>query len=171
MKVARAVRRVGKRWAARFGRREPQQLHVRTAQLHLGSAHRVPLQGSHSAQPPIKFSAQPPVEISAQCPLTCSWHGLSPPQECIHRGGHLASIHSFEDNERVRRLCAPDECWIGFNDRQVEGTWVWTDGSATDFSTFPGHVAPWNPGEPNGHAGEATDGAYICTPPSHPGHV
>ena len=44
--------------------------------------------------------------------------------------------------------------------------WAWSDGSAADFSTFPDGVAPWNPGEPNGHTwggAEApnSDGAYM----------
>ena len=80
---------------------------------------------------------------------------------CVTHGGNLASIHSMEDNALISALCGSEECWIGFNDIAQEGTWVFSDGSAANFSQFPGGVAPWNPGEPNGRAEEATDGAYM----------
>ena len=44
---------------------------------------------------------------------------------------------------------------------------MWTDGTPAAFDSFPGAVAPWNPGEPNGHAGEATDGAYVYPSINH----
>lgn len=92
-----------------------------------------------------------------------SWEAAE--QNCITRGGHLASIHSMAENKAIQELCDPHECWIGFNDLENEGTWVWTDRSEVDFSKFEGGVAPWNPGEPNGHntTGDPTDGAYMYT--------
>eukprot|EP00966_Prymnesium_polylepis_P254834 5888001-Prymnesium_polylepis.1 len=83
---------------------------------------------------------------------------------CVRNGGHLASIHSMMENAIVASLCGNDECWIGFNDIEQEGTWVWADGSSANFSSFPGGIAPWNPGEPNGRPNEQTDGAYIYPP-------
>ena len=80
---------------------------------------------------------------------------------CVSLGGHLASIHTLDENSRVHSLCMPEPCWIGFNDIANETHWKWTDGSAADFSSFPGSVAPWNPGEPNGKPNEKTDGAYM----------
>ena len=80
---------------------------------------------------------------------------------CVTLGGHLASAHSMAENAILASLCGDEECWIGFNDIDVEGTWRWIDGSIANFSSFPGGVAPWNPGEPNGLANERTDGAYI----------
>jgi len=41
------------------------------------------------------------------------------------------------------------ECWIGFNDRAVEGTWVWSDGTPASFAAFAGGVAPWSPSHPD----------------------
>lgn len=84
---------------------------------------------------------------------------------CEARGGHLASIRSVAENKVVQELCEPEECWIGFNDLRKEGVWEWKDGSPASFDEFENGVAPWNPGEPNGHntTSEPTDGAYMYT--------
>ncbi|XP_060699119.1 C-type lectin-like [Hemiscyllium ocellatum] len=62
-------------------------------------------------------------------------------------GGHLASLHGMEQNnvlaEMIRNSqnkCAP--IWIGLNDVHKEGTFQWSDGSASDFMY-------WMKGEPN----------------------
>ena len=61
---------------------------------------------------------------------------------CIGHGGHLASVHSQEQHESIWAVARGDRVWIGLNDRVwdtrrgqsgVEGTWVWTDGSPTDY--------------------------------------
>jgi hypothetical protein len=68
------------------------------------------------------------------------------------------------ENLQVHSLCAPELCWIGFNDRQTEGTWVWSDGSPAEFGSFLGGVAPWNPGQPDnmGFGPQDSDGAYMA---------
>jgi len=65
---------------------------------------------------------------------------------CVLLGGHLVSIHSSDENERVRSLCAANsaECWIGLTDELREGEWRWSDGTPSDF-------LQWQPGEPNGN--------------------
>ena len=80
---------------------------------------------------------------------------------CVGAGGHLASVHTPAENAVLADLCSAEECWIGFNDIEEEGLWVWKDGTDADFSKFPGGNPPWNPGEPNGQAWEKTDGAYV----------
>lgn len=64
---------------------------------------------------------------------------------CADNGGHLASMHSNADHITVTRACndvsETGNCWIGLNDVADEGTFVWTDGSPTDYEH-------WNPGEP-----------------------
>ena len=80
---------------------------------------------------------------------------------CVTQGGHLASVHSAAENNVLAELCHMEECWIGYNDIETEGTWVWMDGSPTNFSAFVDHKPPWNPGEPNGKPWEQTDGAYV----------
>jgi len=83
--------------------------------------------------------------------------------------GHLASIHTPEENEQVHELCRPDKCWIGYNDVAQEGTWVWSDGSTPNFGAFPGAVAPWNPGQPDnqGWFTENSDAAYMFPTTNH----
>ena len=79
-------------------------------------------------------------------------------------GGHLASIHTPEENADVLTLCAPEMCWIGFSDRATEGTWLWEDGSPAQFASFLGGSAPWNPGQPDnsGLFGADSDAAYMA---------
>ena len=77
---------------------------------------------------------------------------------CQASGGELASIHSAEDNAEVYALIQRNSdfhashgrypgTWIGFNDKAREGTWVWSDGSPTDYVNFQS-------GEPNSGAAE-----------------
>ena len=82
---------------------------------------------------------------------------------CMSLGFHLASAHTPEENAKLTSLCNAEnaECWIGLNDIEQEGSWVWAAGVAPDFSAFPDQKAPWQPGEPNGLPWEKTDGAYV----------
>jgi len=56
-----------------------------------------------------------------------SWRGAE--GYCNKLGGHLASVHSLEENDFISGL-ADGEYWIGANDMKTEGQWVWSDGSA-----------------------------------------
>lgn len=66
----------------------------------------------------------------------------------IAMGGHLASIHTTEENEAIRKILPPcQEVWIGaVRKRPGSGNsaekWTWTDGSNWDY-------ANWRSGEPN----------------------
>ena len=98
-----------------------------------------------------------PFTVYSDIPL--DWQAAE--NHCVSYGGHLASVRTMSENSMVHDLCTPNECWIGFNDKAVEGTWVWSDGSPSDFATFPDGKPPWNPGEPNGLGDGPADGAYI----------
>ena len=64
-------------------------------------------------------------------------------QGCEMRGYDLAKVTSPEENI-VMYSAATDsvKCWIGLNDRDIEGTYVWTDGSSNNY-------IPWSINQPD----------------------
>ncbi|XP_042566584.1 CD209 antigen [Clupea harengus] len=74
---------------------------------------------------------------------------------CVRRGGHLAIIHTAEEqtfiwNKLVRGHW--NAYWFGITDEKLEGTWHWVDGTEL-VDNF------WEEGEPNNHIDE--DCGYI----------
>ncbi|XP_070560954.1 C-type lectin domain family 19 member A-like [Ptychodera flava] len=63
---------------------------------------------------------------------------------CKSYGANLASIHSNEENDLVYKLqgCGDNRFWIGLNDRDFEGNFVWIDGTPVTYTN-------WHDGEPN----------------------
>ncbi|XP_035172821.1 macrophage mannose receptor 1-like isoform X2 [Oxyura jamaicensis] len=65
---------------------------------------------------------------------TLTWHSAR--SACIELGGNLASIH----NDQVQAFLTfnlkdvSSETWIGLNDINNEGSYLWTDGSSFDYS-------------------------------------
>ena len=89
--------------------------------------------------------------------------------QCIIRGGHLASLHSEDDSQLLDDMIDANgggSTWIGYHDRAAEAgctddrhegigglieavTFIWTDGTASDYEDWAG-------GEPNDwQAGQA----------------
>ena len=67
---------------------------------------------------------------------------------CTKLGGHLVSLHSKQENLAVKSMLeAHHEYWIGLHDRNEEGSFTWTDGSAINYKD-------WRRGEPNGRRAE-----------------
>ncbi len=69
----------------------------------------------------------------------------------VAMGGHLATIDSITENEWVRTMVLGFDGmdrrgWIGLNDVQTEGVFVWSSGAPVGFTN-------WNPGEPNNFGG------------------
>ncbi|KAL6466274.1 hypothetical protein MHYP_G00264070 [Metynnis hypsauchen] len=68
---------------------------------------------------------------------------------CVEYGGHLASVHSENEEAFINRLIFTQAgydrpSWLGgYNSHMVPRRWFWTDGSPFDFSV-------WTPGEPDG---------------------
>uniref|UniRef100_G3U2S8 Fc epsilon receptor II n=1 Tax=Loxodonta africana TaxID=9785 RepID=G3U2S8_LOXAF len=61
---------------------------------------------------------------------------------CEDLHGRLVSIHSSEEQEFLRRHIHRKDSWIGLQDLDIEGEFIWSDGSPMDYSN-------WRPGEPN----------------------
>ena len=68
---------------------------------------------------------------------------------CQSNGGHLFEPQTLSINDQIynkaREIMGDGKyLWIGINDIQTEGTWVYSSNSAT----IP-YVHPWREGEPN----------------------
>ena len=60
---------------------------------------------------------------------------------------YLTDINSTQENDFIHSLAGPGRIWIGFNDRDFEGMFVWTrTGQAGAFTN-------WSSLEPNDHDG------------------
>jgi len=69
---------------------------------------------------------------------------------CVSLGGHLASARNGVENLTIADALSTvtgSPGWIGFNDRDSEGTYVWTDGTAASFTS-------WNSGQPDNYGDE-----------------
>lgn len=90
----------------------------------------------------------------AYCVDTLSWAGAE--ADCKSQGGHLVSIHSSTEFQTIANRAQSlnlGDFWLGLNDNQIEGKFVWTDNTPVNF-TF------WNGGEPNDWGG-AEDCAHV----------
>ena len=59
---------------------------------------------------------------------------------CRAWGGHLASIHSINENYLLNLIRNKDRfTWIGLSDTVKDGKYVWTDGSDYDYQNFHRH--------------------------------
>ena len=67
--------------------------------------------------------------------------------EAIAHGGHLVTVNDAEENQWLLSVVGTSSIWIGFNDIQHEGQWVWADGSDVTYTHWVG-------GEPNDQGGE-----------------
>lgn len=61
---------------------------------------------------------------------------------CQSYGGHLASIADQQENDFIVSLIIHYHVWIGFNDRDNENSFIWMDGSTSQWTN-------WGEGEPN----------------------
>ncbi|MEE4294568.1 MAG: C-type lectin domain-containing protein, partial [Xanthomonadales bacterium] len=61
--------------------------------------------------------------------------------------GYLATIASAAENACVKAASGSSRAWLGGNDIDVEGTWVWVTGEPWSYTN-------WNTGEPNDSGGE-----------------
>ncbi|MCA9514038.1 MAG: C-type lectin domain-containing protein [Myxococcales bacterium] len=70
-------------------------------------------------------------------------------EDCVARGGDLVSARDAATWAAVRDAALTigwQGLWIGLNDRETEGRFVWSDGTAVGFTG-------WSNGEPNDAGG------------------
>ena len=54
----------------------------------------------------------------------------------------MATVTSLEEDTLLTGLLTMTNCWIGLNDIDNEGTYMWVDGTALSYTQ-------WSPGEPS----------------------
>ena len=78
--------------------------------------------------------------------LQISYSGMnwaSARQECLAWGGDLATFTSLEEyNLMLSTITAASFCFVGLNDLDSEGTWVWVDGNNSTYRN-------WHPDQPD----------------------
>ena len=66
---------------------------------------------------------------------------------CVAEGGHLASIHSKDENDFIHQLsnCTQQDLWIGSHDDDADRHWRWTDSSEWEFAAWARveHTGNW----------------------------
>ncbi|KAK3106670.1 hypothetical protein FSP39_024902 [Pinctada imbricata] len=75
--------------------------------------------------------------------MTKSWYDAR--TYCNSMGSELISIHSLDENNLIVGQATKQgrsNYWIGLNELQQHGTYLWSDNTVTDFTA-------WRPGEPN----------------------
>ena len=63
---------------------------------------------------------------------------LDAQSSCAIWGGDLTSITTERENNYLNTIITSSvgDCWIGLNDRDLEGTYTWTDGTAISYTNF-----------------------------------
>ena len=101
-------------------------------------------------------------------------------EDCVARGGNLASIRNQSEQQQLVTASLGlwwSSWWIGLDDIEEEGTFVWQDGTPTDYTAWAnnepndsngedcGHIANWAGGLWNDIPCK-TEMPYICRYPT-----
>jgi hypothetical protein len=101
---------------------------------------RAPTRGRSSSKP-WNRPAPSPSDWMMKNGFEYKWFGshvtwLDAENICQKNAGHLASIHSEEEDQFMRKSVIPQgQLWVffGMSDADEEGSWVWSDGSPVNF--------------------------------------
>ncbi len=123
--------------------------------------------GDNLDQPPPTIDAGPPID-AAPPPCTegaarmvdpatghcliyvttpASWDGADQACKALGATATLAVVQNQAENDILRSMIGSAQVWLGGNDKAVEGTFAWVDGTPWAFSN-------WAPGEPNNNDNE-----------------
>ncbi|XP_051691486.2 low affinity immunoglobulin epsilon Fc receptor isoform X1 [Oryctolagus cuniculus] len=69
---------------------------------------------------------------------------------CDNLQGRLVSIHSQEEQDFLSKHVSKRGSWIGLRDLDIEGEFIWVDGSRMDYRSIPAHPARHLPPTPEG---------------------
>lgn len=90
------------------------------------------------------------------CDTIKTWSAARP--FCQSHGYDLVRVDTAEENtfltETTSALPGTVDWWLGLSDADVEGTWLWADGT-------PASYTHWNPGQPDGSATRDQDCVYF----------
>nr|P07439.2 RecName: Full=Lectin BRA-3; Flags: Precursor [Megabalanus rosa]BAA02556.1 lectin BRA-3 [Megabalanus rosa] len=70
------------------------------------------------------------------------WNDAQLACQTVHPGAYLATIQSQLENAFISETVSNNRLWIGLNDIDLEGHYVWSNGEATDFTY-------WSSNNPN----------------------
>ena len=123
------------------------------ANQYAGAAISVEVTQSPIAPPP--SASGPPVYIPVA--WSASWSAAS--AFCSARGGSLAAVTSADETQLLLQALTTagfDRVWLGGNDRNLEGTWVWVgDGRSFPPTSNPDiSYANWRSNEPNNNGNQ-----------------
>ena len=88
-------------------------------------------------------------------------------QDCVTRGGHLASIRNQSEQQQLVSASLGlwwSSWWIGLDDIEEEGTFVWQDGTPTDYTAWADNEPNDSNGEDCGHIAEWAGGLWNDIP-------
>ena len=125
---------------------------------------RVCQDGICGAKPPCNGSGEFEDIASGECyrigTTAMTWSAAL--ADCAAWGGSLAGISSQAEQDFLFAHKSNNNCWIGFNDIQAEGTFAWVNGETSSYTH-------WLAGEPNNNGGNEDCGQFAggyAKPPS-----
>ncbi|XP_073724610.1 galactose-specific lectin nattectin [Misgurnus anguillicaudatus] len=82
-------------------------------------------------------------------------------KNCQSVNANLVSVHNTVEHNFLLYVSADTRSWIGGHDGEIEGQWLWTDGSQFDFTTWCSGSPDNNDGDPE-HCLEINFSTNLC---------
>ena len=131
------IKKINKKVNKRTATKKKNQLHVKTNQLNDFPSNWCIFLCTDICQPGWTYFG---VYCYFTSPACASW--LTAESNCSAMNSDLVTIHNQEENVFIQHRHDGDKSWIGLNDRNVEGSFVWTNKEISSFRF-------WAPKQPN----------------------